>query len=96
MPCSQRTVVHDRGVWEHGANLSGKAARHIRVVLRNRRELKSNQRFGDCSQRSTIGLDQEGFAGAIDIVKVGDKKNFCSQEELLLGVGPTPQGTTAM
>ena len=82
---SRRVIVNDRGVWKLGEYLCGKTARYVRVILRDRCELEANQRFAllyftFCfafgTKRAPVGLEQESFAGAVDIIKVSNKEDF--------------------
>ena len=75
---SRRVIIHDRGIWKLGEYLCGETAGFVRVILRDRRELKPNQRFAFGSKCAPVGLEQKGFAGAVDIIKVSNKEDFCT------------------
>ena len=68
---SRRVIVHDRGIWKLGEYLCGKTAGYVHALIRDRRQLKANQRFAfGTKQAAPVGLEQKGFAGAEDIIKV--------------------------
>ena len=70
---SRCVIIHDRGIWKLGEYLCGETAGYVRVILRDRCELKANQRFAFGTK-----LEQKGFAGAVDIIKVCNKEDFCT------------------
>jgi hypothetical protein len=75
---SRRVIIHDRGIWKLGEYLCGKTAGYVRVILRDRCELNANQRFAFGAKCAPVGLEQKGFAGAVDIIKVCNKEDFCT------------------
>ena len=75
---SRRVIIHDRGIWKLGEYFCGETAGYVRVILRDRCELQANQGFAFGTKDAPVGLEQKSFAGAVDIIKVGNKEDICT------------------